>query len=106
MNDSLADILYDGGFTSAADLAEASSEELTEFEEIDQEIATQLVKAAIEKVQEDQTAELEKSDVTEETEETGETDESRDFEKPLETAESKSIEVDDTIPPESESDIG
>ncbi len=107
VNDSLADILYDGGFTSAADLAEASFEELTEFEEIDQEIATQLVKAAIEKVQEDQAAELEKSDVPEETEEIEETraiDESRDIEVPLETAESKSVEVDDTPPPESKFD--
>ena len=107
VNDSLADILYDGGFTSAADLAEASFEELTEFEEIDEEIATQLVKAAIEKVQEDQAAELEKSDVPEETEEIEETraiDESRDIEVPLETAESKSVEVDDTPPPESKFD--
>ncbi|MEA2084549.1 MAG: transcription termination factor NusA [Thermodesulfobacteriota bacterium] len=106
VNDSLADILYDGGFTSVADLAEASPEELTEFEGIDEEIATQLIEAAIEKVREDQAGELEESDTPEEGEETGATDESRDSEGSLETAESKSVEVDDVPPQESEPDTG
>jgi hypothetical protein len=41
---------------------------------------------------------------TEEIEETRAIDESRDIEVPLETAESKSVEVDDTPPPESKFD--
>jgi len=46
VNEALADALYDGGITSASDLAAAAVDELTEFEEIDEEMATQLNEAA------------------------------------------------------------
>ena len=107
VDDSLAEVLYDGGFTSAADLAEASPEELTELGKIDEELAARMVEEAKEKLREHQVSESEESEVAEEPEgieETGSTDEAGTAAEPLKTAESESVEVDDTLPLESESD--
>jgi len=42
----LADLLYDEGFTSAKELANAEVEQLTKFEDIDEELAKKLIEAA------------------------------------------------------------
>ncbi|MCK5322665.1 MAG: hypothetical protein KAJ45_00920, partial [Desulfobulbaceae bacterium] len=98
VDDRLAEVLYDGGFTSAADLAEAGPEELTELGKIDEELAARMVEEAKEKLLEPQVSESEESEVAEGTEETGPTDEDGVAEEPLETAESESVESDDTLP--------